>query len=73
MISFIPKRLGIGVGLVLLVLTMIFLVLRTVPGDPAQILASGGLTGQASTEAVAQMREQLGLNRPVVVQYGVAG
>lgn len=70
MASFILKRLGIGVGLFLLVLTLIFFVLRTVPGDPAQILASGGLNGQATPQAVAQMRRELGLNRPVIVQYG---
>ncbi|MEU1259313.1 ABC transporter permease [Streptomyces chartreusis] len=68
--SFILKRLGIGVGLIFLVLTLIFLVLRTVPGDPAQVLASGGLTGEATPEAVEQMRKELGLDQPVIVQYG---
>lgn len=70
MTPFILRRIGIGLGLLFLVLTLIFLVLRLVPGDPAQVLASGGATGQASPEAVEQMREQLGLDRPVIVQYG---
>ncbi|HYM90751.1 MAG TPA: ABC transporter permease, partial [bacterium] len=50
----------------LLVLTLIFVLFRLVPGDPA-VLASG-LT--ATPEQIAAMRHLLGLDRPLAVQYG---
>ncbi|MBW9093062.1 ABC transporter permease [Microbacterium jejuense] len=56
-------------GLLLLGLTLIFFVIRTVPGDPAALLASGGGSGDASPEAIAQIREQLGLDQPLWAQY----
>jgi peptide/nickel transport system permease protein len=48
------------------VLSLVFVAMRALPGDAAAIL--GGLdTGQAQ---VAAMRAQLGLDRPLVVQFG---
>ncbi|MEB4615559.1 ABC transporter permease [Leucobacter sp. M11] len=52
--------LGLGVASVI-----IFLSLRLLPGDVAQVIA--GL--QASPERVAALREQLGLNAPLPQQY----
>ncbi len=49
----------------LAVLTVLFFVLRIVPGDPAVLI----LGEYASTESVATLRAQLGLDRPLVVQY----
>ncbi|MFS2032393.1 ABC transporter permease, partial [Curtobacterium sp. CT11-45] len=43
----------------------IFATLRVLPGDVAQIVAGT----QASPAQVAELRQQLGLDRPVVVQY----
>jgi peptide/nickel transport system permease protein len=45
---------------------IIFLMLRVLPGDPARIIA--GLN--ASEETVARIREQLGLDEPLLAQYG---
>ncbi|RGE19183.1 ABC transporter permease [Leucobacter sp. wl10] len=58
-----------GVGLVLLVLTLIFSALHFVPGDPAVLLLSVGEGGAPTPEAVDRVREQLGLNQPLIVQY----
>ena len=44
---------------------MVFVVVRVLPGDPALVM----LGIEASPEAVAALRESLGLNRPVPVQY----
>jgi peptide/nickel transport system permease protein len=60
MVTFVLKRIGVGVGLVYVVVTLIFLAIHAVPGDPAQVLASGGTTGTATPEAVEKLREQLG-------------
>jgi len=69
MIKYLSRRIGTAVILVLLVLTLIFFVVRAVPGDPAQLLASGGANGEATDEAIAQARELLGLNRPLLQQF----
>ncbi|GAA2538698.1 ABC transporter permease [Microbacterium mitrae] len=44
---------------------LIFLALRVLPGDVAQVIAGT----QGTPEQVAQLREQLGLNEPLPVQY----
>lgn len=69
MLSFIAKRLLMGAGLVLLVLTLIFSALHFVPGDPALLLLSAGDGGAPTPEAIERVREQLGLNRPLFTQY----
>lgn len=47
--------------------TLIFLTVHLIPGDPARILA-GGLT--ASEDQVEEVREELGFDEPLPVQYG---
>jgi len=69
MTSFILKRLATGVVLVWIVLTLIFVMLQTVPGDPAVQLLTGAGGGAVSPEAVEAMRAQLGLDLPVWQQY----
>ena len=49
----------------LFVSLLVFMVVRVLPGDPALIM----LGIEASPDAVAKMRESLGLNRPVPVQF----
>lgn len=52
---------------VLLVVTLLFVLFRLLPGDPAQLIA--GLT--ATSADIARIRHQLGLDQPIWVQYGV--
>lgn len=47
------------------VITLIFIILRAAPGDPATAM----LGPDASAEDLAKLRESLGLNDPLVVQY----
>lgn len=49
-------------------LTLIFFIMNILPGDIA-LMILGADTGQASPEALARLREQLGLHRPLYVQY----
>lgn len=70
MTRFILKRCGIGLVLVWIVLTLIFLALHLVPGDPAALLLGGEGGGAPTEEALALVRERLGLNDPFLVQYG---
>ena len=49
------------------VLTIIFLVVRVIPGDPATVL----LGTFATAELVTEQRSKMGLDRPLLVQYGL--
>lgn len=51
----------------LVVATLIFSVMYIMPGDPVLLLL--GADSNPSPEAVASMRQQLGLDQPVVTQY----
>ena len=46
---------------------LVFLLLRLTPGDPAAILAGDAATG----EQIAKIRADLGLDRPLLVQFGI--
>ncbi|MGE0716083.1 MAG: ABC transporter permease [Alphaproteobacteria bacterium] len=65
MIGFIIKRLLVALPTLLAVLTIVFLFVRVVPGDPALVI----LGDSATQEALAALRTQLGLDKPIFVQY----
>lgn len=65
MFPFLVKRLGFALVTLLSVLTLVFLLVRILPGDPAIVV----LGDQASPEAVAAFRAQLGLDQPLLTQY----
>src|SRR3546814_9097088 len=63
--ALIVQRLGLGLLLLLAVSVVIFLGIEALPGDFAQIYL-----GQSATpQAVANIRAELGLDRPAVVRY----
>ena len=66
MSGYIARRLLTVVPLVLLISLGVFSLTFVVPGDTARNLA-GGL--HATPQSVATVRQQLGLDKPVVVQY----
>ena len=66
MLQYIVKRLLSTIPVLIGISLLLFFMLRMLPGDPAQVLA-----GQmASPEEVENIRNQLGLNEPIYVQYG---
>lgn len=69
MARFILKRIGLGIVLLWLVVTVVFLALHAVPGDPAAILLTSEGSGGVTPEALEKVRQQLGLDQPVLVQY----
>ncbi len=65
MIRFVLHRLGLAVIVVFGVSVAVFFMLRAVPGDPVTVmLAENSSPGEAQ-----QLRHELGLDRPVYVQY----
>lgn len=65
MTRMIVRRLLIGVFVLWGAATLIFVIVRVAPGDPAQVL----LGPDASPEQVRQLTATLGLDRPMFVQY----
>jgi ABC-type dipeptide/oligopeptide/nickel transport system permease component len=58
-------RLWLTLPALWLVLTLVFLLIHIVPGDPVeQMLGEGAASGQ-----IAEMRHTLGLDQPLLVQY----
>ena len=62
------KRLLDLAGVLLGVSILVFLMIRLIPGDAAQVML--GASGDASEAQVQQLREKLGLNDALPVQYG---
>jgi peptide/nickel transport system permease protein len=67
MMGFIIRRILVVVPTLLGVTVVIFLMLAITPGDPAELL----LGERATQESLDAMREYLGLNKPLYVQYGL--
>jgi len=65
MLRYVVTRLALAIPTFLAVLTLIFFVVRVIPGDPA----TAALGDYASQEAVEALRERMGLNAPLHVQY----
>jgi len=67
MAAYIIRRLLLLVPVVLFVSFITFMLIHLVPGDPARVLL-----GEDSTpEALAALRQQLGLDRPLYEQYAL--
>ena len=70
---YIFKRVGLFIPSLLMISVVVFVILRVVPGDPAiMFIVAGGEEGEESydEEVLAEIRAQLGTDRPIVVQYG---
>ena len=65
MSRFVFRRLGFLLLTLLLTSVIVFSITQFLPGDVARVL----LPRDASEEAVQAKREELGLNRPAIVQY----
>jgi peptide/nickel transport system permease protein len=65
MIGFLLRRLVTTVLVLVGVSVLVFLIMQLVPGDPVRTMLGTSATG----ERVAEVRHQLGLDRPLVVQY----
>jgi peptide/nickel transport system permease protein len=65
--SYLLRRILTVIPVMLVVAIVVFMMLRLTPGDPASIIAGDA----ATSEDIAVIREKLGLERPIVVQFGI--
>jgi peptide/nickel transport system permease protein len=62
---YIITRVLLTIPMVFILLSIVFVVLRVMPGDPVSAM----LGGHAPESVIEQKKEEMGLNRPMAVQY----
>lgn len=67
MVKYLIKRVLQGILVLFAMSILIFILSRTIQGDPARV----ALGANASEEAVESMREHLHLDEPIIKQYGI--
>jgi len=69
--SYVARRLLLFIPALIGASMLIFVLMRLVPGDIAEILVyqTGSETSGVQQKQIQQIREELGLNQPVVIQY----
>ena len=69
--SYVVRRLLLFIPALIGASMLIFVLMRLVPGDIAEILVyqTGSETSGVQQKQIQQIREELGLNQPVVIQY----
>jgi peptide/nickel transport system permease protein len=67
LLRYIIARTLLTVSMVFILLTIVFLVVRAMPGDPV----SSMLGGHAPGKVIEQKKEELGLNKPLIMQYSI--
>lgn len=65
MLTFVVRRILISIPIIWGVLTLVFIGVHSIPGDPAQLM----LFGHGTAQQVEQLRHALGLDQPLPVQY----
>lgn len=63
--TYLITRLLLTPVIVLILLTLVFIILRILPGDPITVI----LGPKASPEAIEKLRKTLGLDKPLYIQY----
>jgi peptide/nickel transport system permease protein len=66
--KFLIRRVLNVIPLLFVITLIAFVLIRMAPGDPVSMYLSTDLE-DANPETVARIREELGLNRPIIVQY----
>jgi peptide/nickel transport system permease protein len=66
-VVFVLRRLVSTIPVMLVVAVVVFLLLFLTPGDPAAVMAGDF----ASTDDIARIRAQLGLEQPIYAQFGI--
>lgn len=64
--NFLITRILLTIPMVWILVTMVFVILRVLPGDPIR----SQLGPKVSEEQKAQISKRMGLDKPVIVQYG---
>ncbi|MCB0115728.1 MAG: ABC transporter permease [Caldilineaceae bacterium] len=69
MLPYIGNRLIQLIPVLFLISLIVFAIMHALPGDPAQLMLAGAEGGAVTPERIDELREQMGLNDPLPVQY----
>ncbi|MEQ8908913.1 MAG: ABC transporter permease [Vicingaceae bacterium] len=67
MLSYLLRRIGYGFLVLWGVVTVVFFIFNILPGDPARMM----LGQRADQEAVNEIKQELGMDRNLLVQYAI--
>jgi peptide/nickel transport system permease protein len=70
MTTYIVRRILLMIPTLLGAVTLIFLLMRLLPGDVALYILGSGESSDVNKQALEQIRQDLGLDQPLIVQYG---
>lgn len=70
MYTYILRRILLMIPTLLGAVTLIFLLMRLLPGDVALYILGSDESGEVDQVQLQQIRQELGLDKPLVVQYG---
>ena len=70
MATYIVRRILLMIPTLLGAVTLIFLLMRLLPGDVALYILGSGESSDVNKQALEQIRQDLGLDQPLIVQYG---
>ena len=65
LLRYVITRVLLTIPMLFILLTLVFVVLRVMPGDPVSAL----IGGHAPERVIQEQKEKLGLNRPLIIQY----
>ena len=68
--TYITKRLLLIIPTLLGVAGLVFVIMRVIPGDVTLLILGGDQAGRIDPQQIAAMRRQLGLDQPLLVQFG---
>jgi peptide/nickel transport system permease protein len=69
MINYIIRRLSMAALVLVIVSLLVFFAMRLLPGDPIRMLVTASTRQSYSEEQINQLRQEAGLDRPMIVQY----
>jgi peptide/nickel transport system permease protein len=68
--TYLTKRLLLIIPTLLGAAALVFVIMRVIPGDVALLIFGGEAGGQIDAKQLADMRHRLGLDQPLLVQFG---
>src|SRR5215831_3382961 len=70
-VRYLAKRILLYIPVIIMATVLVFLLIRVIPRDPALLILAGASgEGSFKQEDLANLRRELGTDRPIYVQYG---
>lgn len=71
MLTYTLRRLALTIPTLIGITFVTFIIISLAPGNPADLMQSGEMGSKISPKAYAEMQKLYGLEKPVIVRYGI--